>query len=87
MKSGFEAREDFEYQRCGVANIFLASEPLKGKRFVEVVERKTKTDWAKFVKQIAHECVVNNNFPTGSPPQRSNFITSKAIRAVIVYAP
>lgn len=31
--------------------------------------------------------VVNNNFPAGSPPQRSNFITSKAIRAVIIYTP
>jgi len=53
MKPGFEAREDFEYERCGVANIFLVSEPLKGKRFVEVTEKKTKTDWAKFIKQIA----------------------------------
>jgi ABC-type nitrate/sulfonate/bicarbonate transport system substrate-binding protein len=31
MKPGFEAREDFEYERCGVANIFLVSEQLKGK--------------------------------------------------------
>lgn len=52
---GREAREDFEYERCGVANIFLASEPLKGKRYVEVGERKTKTDWAGFIKQIADE--------------------------------
>lgn len=55
MKQGFEAREDFEYERCGVANIFLASEPLKGKRHVEVTERKTKTDWAKFIKRVADE--------------------------------
>jgi hypothetical protein len=53
MKPGQEAKVDFEYERCGVANIFLASEPLQGKRFVEVTERKTKTDWAGFVKQIA----------------------------------
>lgn len=55
MKQGFEAREDYEYERCGVANIFIASEPLKGKRHVEVTERKTKTDWAKFIKRIADE--------------------------------
>lgn len=55
MKPGCEAREDFEYERCGVANIFLVSEPLKGKRFAEVTEKKTKTDWAKFIKQIADE--------------------------------
>lgn len=53
MKPGQDARIDFEYERCGVANIFLASEPLGGKRFVEVTERKTKIDWALFVKQIA----------------------------------
>jgi len=55
MKPGLALKEDFEYERCGVANIFLASEPLKGKRYVTVTERKTKTDWAKFIKQIADD--------------------------------
>ena len=55
MKPGHEAKEDFEYERCGVANIFLASEPLTGKRYVEVTDRKTKADWAKFIKQIADD--------------------------------
>ena len=55
MKPGQQARQDFEYERCGVANIFLASEPLKGKRHVEVTDRRTKVDWAVFIKQIADE--------------------------------
>jgi len=55
MKPGQEAKVDFEYERCGVANIFLASEPLKGKRYVDVTERKTKVDWAEFIKKIADE--------------------------------
>jgi hypothetical protein len=55
MKPGRDVRHDFEYERCGVANIFLASEPLKGKRFVEVTERRTKADWAVFIKQIGDE--------------------------------
>lgn len=55
MKPGQEARIDYEYERRGVANIFLASEPLGGKRYVEVKERKTKTDWAVFIKQIADD--------------------------------
>jgi len=54
-KPGHEAKEDFEYERCGVANIFLASEPLTGKRYVEVTKRKTKVDWAIFIKQIADD--------------------------------
>jgi len=55
MRPSHEAKEDFEYERCGVANIFLASEPLTGKRYVEVTERKTKVDWAGFIKQIADD--------------------------------
>jgi hypothetical protein len=55
IKPGQETRQDFEYERCGVANIFLASEPLSGKRYVEVTERRTKADWAVFIKQIADE--------------------------------
>jgi hypothetical protein len=53
MKPGQEARVDCEYIRNGVVNIFMANEPLKGKRFVEVTELKTKKDWAMFVKMIA----------------------------------
>ena len=37
----------------GSVNIFMASEPLAGVRFVEVKERKTKSDWAVFIKGIA----------------------------------
>jgi transposase len=55
MKPGHDTKEDFEYERCGVANIFLASEPLTGKRYVEVTERKTKKDWAIFIRQIADD--------------------------------
>jgi hypothetical protein len=55
MKPGQEARADYEYVRNGVVNIFMANEPLTGKRFVEVTEFKTKKDWAMFVKRIAVE--------------------------------
>lgn len=46
-------RHDYEYERCGVCNIFMANEPLAGKRLTRVTERKTKTDWALFIKEIA----------------------------------
>jgi hypothetical protein len=55
MKPGQDARVDYEYVRHGVVNIFMANEPLQGKRFVEVSEFKTKKDWALFVKKIADE--------------------------------
>lgn len=53
IKPGSERKEDYEYERCGVANIFMANEPLAGKRFVKVTEQKTKKDWAAFIKEIA----------------------------------
>lgn len=52
-RPGMPARHDYEYERCGVCNVFMAVEPLAGKRMVEITERKTKTDWAHFLVQIA----------------------------------
>lgn len=53
MKSGSERKEDYEYERCGVCNIFMVNEPLKGKRHIKITEFKTKKDWAEFIKEIA----------------------------------
>ena len=53
MKPGQEARKDYEYIRHGMVNVFMANEPLKGKRMVDVTDYKTKKDWAKFMKRIA----------------------------------
>lgn len=51
--SGRPFMYDYEYRRCGVCNVFLASEPLAGKRLVTIKERKTKQDWACFLDEIA----------------------------------
>lgn len=53
MKPGSIRKEDYEYQRCGVANVFMANEPLTGKRYVKITKQKKKTDWAWFIKEIA----------------------------------
>ena len=74
MKPKQEARVDYEYVRHGVVNIFMANEPLNGKRFIEVTEFKTKREWAKFMKKIADEqyakakkiTLVMDNFGTHS---------------------
>jgi hypothetical protein len=50
--SGRPARVDYEYRRGGTANLFLACEPLRGRRHVAVTERRTRTDWAHFVKDL-----------------------------------
>jgi len=54
-KPGQDAKEDYEYSRQGVANIFMANEPLKGKRFIRIKKSKTKKDWAYFVRYIADQ--------------------------------
>jgi len=51
--AGRPERHDYEYERCGTCNIFLASEPLAGQRMVSLTERRKKPDWALFLKEIA----------------------------------
>ncbi len=53
--TGKPARYDYEYRRCGSCNIFLACEPLAGKRMVKITDRRTKQDWAQFLQDIAKE--------------------------------
>lgn len=53
MTPGQEKRVDYEYIRHGVVNIFIASEPLRGKRLVKITDRKTKKDWAQFIREIS----------------------------------
>jgi hypothetical protein len=55
IEPGKEARVDSTYIRHGVANIFIANEPLKGRRMVEITHQKTKEDWAKFIKKVSDE--------------------------------
>ncbi len=53
--TGKPARYDYEYRSCGTCNIFLACEPLAGKRMVKITDRRTKQDWAQFLQDIAKE--------------------------------
>ncbi len=51
--AGRPAREDYEYRRRGSCNVFMATEPLAGRRMTKVTARRTKTDWAHFLNDIA----------------------------------
>jgi hypothetical protein len=50
---GQPRREDYEYERQGVANLFLFCEPLTGWREVQVSERRTRTDWAGAMRDLS----------------------------------
>lgn len=72
---GKERRCDYEYVRNGVCNIFLACEALTGMRYVKVTERKTKKDWAVYMKEISDDhfpdaeriTIVMDNLSTHKP--------------------
>jgi hypothetical protein len=72
---GRPVREDSEYVRNGVANLFMVFEPLGGKRRVKVTERRTKRDWAECVRAVVDEMypqaqkivLVMDNLNTHSP--------------------
>lgn len=46
---------DHEYVRKGVAQIFLEVEPLGGKRHVKISKKRTRVDWAWFIKEMLDE--------------------------------
>ena len=49
---GQPERVDYEYERCGTANLFLTCEPLTGHRHVTVTERRTAVDFAQEVRDL-----------------------------------
>jgi hypothetical protein len=55
VRPGTPARYDYEYEREGVANLFMISEPLVGWRHVEVTERRTARDFAEVVRWLAED--------------------------------
>ena len=52
---GHSELKDDEYGRKGVASIFMEVEPLGGKRKVKITERRTRIDWAHFIKEMLEE--------------------------------
>ena len=45
-EAGSPARHDYEYERRGVANLFMMFAPLEGWRYVKVTDRHTAIDYA-----------------------------------------
>jgi hypothetical protein len=52
IKPGSPRKEHYEYIRNGTCCIFLAFEPLAGKRLICVKERRTKVDYADFMRML-----------------------------------
>jgi len=58
-KAGQVERFDYEYVRNGTANVFIAFEPLSAHRLTKVTERRTRVDFAEWVRDLA-----NVHYPT-----------------------
>jgi len=54
-RPGQVQKYDSEYKRLGTANIFMAVEPLAGQRTVRVTDRRTKLDWAEFIRHLLED--------------------------------
>ena len=93
MAPGRSRREDYEYERGGVANVFMFMEPLAGRRWVDITERRTKVDWAQQIRELVEErypeaeriVLVMDNLNTHSPaslyeafdPERARRLSEK----------
>jgi hypothetical protein len=53
MQPGQPARQDYEYERCGTANLFMVFEPLAGQRRVKVTGQRTSADLALVLRELA----------------------------------
>lgn len=74
MEPGKTKRQDYHYKRNGVCTIFIAFEPLTGRRIVQVRKRRTKKDYAAFMKFVAGHypqaeqiVVIQDNLNTHNP--------------------
>jgi len=52
MKPSSPEKYDYEYKRNGKVNIFVAVDPKAGKRDVQVTARRTKKDFARYMKYL-----------------------------------
>src|ERR1700740_49375 len=52
-KPGQPKRHDYEYERNGVANLFMMFAPLEGWRHVKVTDRHTAIDYAEVLRELS----------------------------------
>jgi DDE superfamily endonuclease len=52
VEPGQPRRQDYEYEREGVCNVFIAYEPLVGRRVAQVRAQRTRRDWAEFMREV-----------------------------------
>jgi hypothetical protein len=74
MKPGQPRKEDYTYKRQGTCCVLLAVEPLSGWRMIRVYRRRTKREYALFMRELSQHYpqarssrLVQDNLNTHSP--------------------
>jgi hypothetical protein len=75
IETGHALRQDYEYERNGAANIFMAVEPLIGRRKTFVTDQRTNQDFAELLRYLSDDeypdaekiVLVTDNLNTHSP--------------------
>jgi hypothetical protein len=75
IETGQALRQDYEYERNGTANIFMAVESLIGRRKTFVTDQRTNQDFAKLLRYLSDDeypdaekiVLVTDNLNTHSP--------------------
>ena len=91
ISPGQPERFDHEYERNGVAHLFMFSEPLAGKRFVEIRDQHTKAEWVECMCKIVENeypdalkiSIVLDNLSTHTPEAFYNFLPPEKARAIL----
>lgn len=84
-------RYDYEYVRNGVGNIFMAVEPLAGKRTVKVFPFRTKKEWVAFIvfliEGVYAHCekltIILDNLNTHDPAAFYQFFPPEKAKALL----
>ena len=78
---GRPARWDHEYVRKGVAELFLEVEPLTGRRHVAVTERRTRKDWARWIKGMLDDRYPDAWLPSDDHAQEASELAARGPEA------
>lgn len=54
-RPGEPERFDYEYQRGGVADLFMLFEPLAGKRHIQITDQRRRVEWAEVMRIVSDE--------------------------------
>lgn len=91
MQKGQARRYDYQYEREGIANLFMMIQPLKGWRMVKTTHRRTKIDFAACMKDLVDVHfpeatvirVVLDNLNTHNPSSLYEAFTPEEARRIL----